>query len=72
MPRYRYELRRGETIVATGHLERPDALEIGDGGHAVRNAKDKAGHVSDDEASSLARASVETSCCSCDLGTFAS
>jgi hypothetical protein len=38
MPRYRYELRRGETIVATGHLERPDALEIGDrleiGGHA--------------------------------------
>jgi hypothetical protein len=38
MPQYRYELRRGETIVATGHLEPEDALEVGDrleiGGHA--------------------------------------
>jgi hypothetical protein len=30
MPQYRYELRRGETIVATGHFEPADALEVGD------------------------------------------
>jgi hypothetical protein len=38
MPRYRYELRRGDTIVATGHFEPTDALQVGDrveiGGHA--------------------------------------
>ena len=27
---YRYELRRGEEIVATGHLTREDALKVGD------------------------------------------
>ena len=27
---YRYELRRGDEIIATGHLTRETALEIGD------------------------------------------
>jgi hypothetical protein len=27
---YRYELRRGEEVVATGHLSRDEPLEIGD------------------------------------------
>jgi hypothetical protein len=34
---YRYELRRGDEVVATGHLSREQPLEIGDrieiGGH---------------------------------------
>jgi hypothetical protein len=28
--RYRYELRRGDETVATGHLALPDPVEIGD------------------------------------------
>jgi hypothetical protein len=28
---YRYELRRGDEIVATGHLTRETRLEVGDG-----------------------------------------
>jgi hypothetical protein len=27
---YRYELRRGDELVATGHLRREDPLEVGD------------------------------------------
>jgi hypothetical protein len=27
---YRYELRRGQEVVATGHLPREQALEVGD------------------------------------------
>lgn len=27
---YRYELRKGEEVVATGYLTREDALEVGD------------------------------------------
>jgi len=27
---YRYELRRGEEVVSTGHLPREQALEVGD------------------------------------------
>jgi hypothetical protein len=30
MPEYRYELRRGDTVIATGHLSRKQPLEIGD------------------------------------------
>ena len=30
MPDYRYELRRGEEVVATGHLSREQRLEVGD------------------------------------------
>ena len=30
MPEYRYELRRGESVVATGHLSREQPLEIGE------------------------------------------
>lgn len=30
MPDYRYELRLGAEIVATGHLSREDPLEVGD------------------------------------------
>jgi hypothetical protein len=28
---YRYELRRGDEVVATGHLHREEPLEVGDG-----------------------------------------
>lgn len=30
MMSYRYELRRGDEIVATGHLTREEALQVGD------------------------------------------
>lgn len=30
MPQYRYELRHAEAVVATGHFERADPLEVGD------------------------------------------
>jgi hypothetical protein len=30
MPDYRYELRRGEEVIATGHLSREQPLEVGD------------------------------------------
>lgn len=30
MPDYRYELRRGEEILATGHLSREQPLEVGE------------------------------------------
>jgi hypothetical protein len=30
VPDYRYELRRGEDVIATGHLSRERPLEIGD------------------------------------------
>jgi len=30
LPDYRYELRRGEEIVATGHLSREEALAVGE------------------------------------------
>jgi hypothetical protein len=30
MPDYRYELRRGDEVIATGHLSREQPLEIGD------------------------------------------
>jgi hypothetical protein len=30
MPDYRYELRRGDELIATGHLSREQPLEIGD------------------------------------------
>lgn len=29
MPVYRYELRRGDELVATGHLSRDEPLEVG-------------------------------------------
>jgi hypothetical protein len=29
MPDYRYELRRGDVLVATGHLSREEPLEVG-------------------------------------------
>ena len=29
MPDYRYELRRGEEVIATGHLSREQPLEVG-------------------------------------------
>lgn len=31
MPDYRYELRRGDELIATGHLTREQPLEVGDG-----------------------------------------
>jgi hypothetical protein len=38
MPDYRYELRRGEEVIATGHLSREEPLEVGEqvtiGGHS--------------------------------------
>lgn len=30
MPDYRYELRRGEEVLATGHLSREQPLEVGE------------------------------------------
>ena len=30
MPEYRYELRRGEEVIATGHLNREQPLEVGE------------------------------------------
>ena len=30
MPNYRYELRRGDEVLATGHLSREQPLEVGD------------------------------------------
>jgi hypothetical protein len=30
VPDYRYELRRGEEVIATGHLSREQPLEVGD------------------------------------------
>ena len=30
MPNYRYELRRGEEVIATGHLSREQPLEVGE------------------------------------------
>ena len=30
MPEYRYELRRGDEVVATGHLSREDPLAVGE------------------------------------------
>lgn len=30
MPDYRYELRRGDEVIATGHLSREQPLEIGE------------------------------------------
>jgi hypothetical protein len=30
MPDYRYELRRGEVVIATGHLSREQPLEVGE------------------------------------------
>ncbi len=30
MPNYRYELRQGDELVATGHLSREQPLEVGD------------------------------------------
>lgn len=30
MPDYRYELRRGDEVIATGHLTREQPLEVGD------------------------------------------
>ena len=30
MPEYRYELRRGDNLIATGHLSREQPLEIGE------------------------------------------
>ncbi len=29
MPEYRYELRRGDEVIATGHLSREEPLEVG-------------------------------------------
>jgi hypothetical protein len=29
VPEYRYELRRGEEVIATGHLSREEPLEVG-------------------------------------------
>ncbi len=29
MPEYRYELRRGEEVIATGHVSREQPLEVG-------------------------------------------
>jgi hypothetical protein len=38
MPEYRYELRRGDDVLATGHLSREPPLEVGEqlviAGHA--------------------------------------
>jgi hypothetical protein len=30
MPEYRYELRRGDNVIATGHISREQPLEIGE------------------------------------------
>ena len=30
MPDYRYELRRGDEVIATGHLSREQPLEVGE------------------------------------------
>lgn len=30
MPGYRYELRRGDEVIATGHLSREQPLEVGE------------------------------------------
>ena len=30
MPDYRYELRHGEEVIATGHLSREQPLEVGE------------------------------------------
>jgi len=30
MPDYRYELRRGDEVIATGHLSREEPLEVGE------------------------------------------
>jgi hypothetical protein len=30
VPDYRYELRRGEEVIATGHLSREERLEVGE------------------------------------------
>lgn len=30
MPEYRYELRRGEEVIATGHLSREEPLDVGE------------------------------------------
>jgi len=30
VPEYRYELRRGDEVVATGHLTREEPLEVGE------------------------------------------
>ena len=30
MPEYRYELRRGEEVIATGHMGREQPLEVGE------------------------------------------
>ena len=30
MPEYRYELRRGDEVIATGHLSRVQPLEVGE------------------------------------------
>ena len=30
MPEYRYELRRGDEVIATGHLSREQPLEVGE------------------------------------------
>jgi hypothetical protein len=30
MPEYRYELRRGEEVIATGHLSREQPFEVGE------------------------------------------
>ena len=30
VPDYRYELRRGEEVIATGHLSRDEPLEVGE------------------------------------------
>jgi hypothetical protein len=39
MPDYRYELRRGEKVIATGHLALEQPLEVGEriaiGGHSA-------------------------------------
>jgi hypothetical protein len=29
MPEYRYELRRGDEVIATGHLSREEPLDVG-------------------------------------------
>ena len=30
MPEYRYELRRGDEVIATGHMSREQPLEVGE------------------------------------------
>jgi hypothetical protein len=37
MPNYRYELRRGDEVIATGHLGREQPLEVGE--HIEINAR---------------------------------